>query len=127
MKNIRLIYIYIFSLGFLLITFMGSAFAQEKNKNFQNSRSSFEMVTYPIPAKTEINVKMNASLQKEAKEVVIVNIIGREIVHQNVTADHQYNDLKFYNLQQLPNGIYMIIAKDDSGKIIYTSKIFIEN
>lgn len=127
MKYIRLLHIPVLAWMLLWSSIINTSFAQEKNKNFQNTKSAFEMVIYPIPAKTELNVRMNPALLKASKEVVIVNIIGREIVHQEVNSDHQYNDVKFYNLQQLPNGIYMIIAKDEYGKIIHTSKVFIEN
>lgn len=126
MKNT---YLYIiFSFLFFFGAFSNNAVvAQEKNNRFQNNQDRFEMVVYPMPAKTELNIRLTPKLLKSTKEISIVNLIGREVSHQRISDDHQYNDVKFFNLQQFPNGIYMVIAKDEFGNILHTSKLCIEN
>lgn len=126
MKNSYLYIIFSFLFFFGTLS-NGTLVAQEKNNRFQNKKDNFEMVVYPMPAKTELNIKMNPALLKSTKEITIVNLIGREVSHQKISNDHQYNDVKFYNLQQFPNGIYMVIAKDEYGQILHTMKLYIEN
>lgn len=126
MKNTYLYIVFSFLFFFGALS-NNAVVAQEKDNRFQNKKDRFEMVVYPMPAKTELNIRMNTTLLKSAKEIAIVNLIGREVSRQRVSNDHQYNDVKFFNLQQIPNGIYMVIAKDEYGNIIHTSKLCIEN
>ncbi len=126
MKNTYLYIVFSFLFFFGALS-NNAVVAQEKDNLFQNKKDRFEMVVYPMPAKTELNIRMNTTLLKSAKEIAIVNLIGREVSRQRVSNDHQYNDVKFFNLQQIPNGIYMVIAKDEYGNIIHTSKLCIEN
>lgn len=125
----RNIYLYILFL-FLGVGWTSASFAlqqQEKNKTIQNQKTSFELIAYPSPAKTEVSIKMNKELKESTKELTLVNLIGREVSQQNVTDNGYNDDLKFYNLQQFPNGIYMIIAKDEYGNILHTVKLYIQH
>lgn len=122
LKNIYLI--------IFLLLFTGlntNSFAQERNKEFKTTNKRYELVAYPIPAKTEVNIKMNADLIQDADEIIIINIIGREVCKQKLNNDHKYSDVKFPQMQQFQNGIYIIIAKNKFGEIIHSSKIYLEN
>jgi hypothetical protein len=76
---------------------------------------------YPVPLKT--NTLFVSFTQKTDIEIVeLRNLIGRKIQSRISRGATQ---VSFENMSDLPNGIYMVLAKDAFGKIVETQKFII--
>lgn len=82
------------------------------------------LTVYPIPANNRVSVRLSAALRQEVDKVEIVNLIGRKITEQ-VIIDNNTTEITFNDLGDFPEGIYMVMARDKSGKIIQSSKMVI--
>ncbi len=76
---------------------------------------------YPVPVKSDI---LNVSIPSTAgiTLVEIRNLIGKRIQTRTATGA---TVVTFTNLSELPNGIYMVLAKDSFGKIVESQKLII--
>ncbi len=79
---------------------------------------------YPIPANTIINIRLSPALKSEVDKREIVNLIGRKLTEQMIF-DRTSTEISFNNLSELPQGIYMVVARDKFGKIIQSAKLII--
>ena len=119
----------IYKLSFLLILAgialgnPGAAFAQNGEKNVISNQER-TLVVYPTPATTVATVRLSAALRSEVSKIEIVNLIGRKIDEQSVF-DKNTTEFTFNNLGSAASGIYMVVARDRSGKIIQSAKMVI--
>jgi len=82
------------------------------------------LTVYPIPANNRVNVRLSSALRQEVDKVEIVNLIGRKLTEQ-VIIDSNTTEITFNDLGDFKEGIYMVMARDKSGKIIQSSKLVI--
>jgi len=82
------------------------------------------LTVYPIPANSRVNIRLSAALRQVVDKVEIVNLIGRKLTEQ-VIIDKNTTEITFNDLGDFPEGIYMVIARDNAGKIIQSSKMVI--
>lgn len=110
-----------------LIAFMGlgsvDATAQSTEKTIITNQDR-TITVFPIPANTNVNVRLSASLRSEVDKVEIVNLIGRKLAEQTII-DRSTIDITFTNLSEMPQGIYMVVARDKGGKIVQSAKMVI--
>lgn len=119
----------IYKLSFLLtlIAFMGLGSAEvaaQGNEKTIITNQDRTITVYPIPANTSVNVRLSASLRNEIEKVEIINLIGRKLTEQTII-DKSTTDITFNNLGDMPQGIYMVVARDKGGKIVQSAKMVI--
>ncbi|WP_118951188.1 T9SS type A sorting domain-containing protein [Taibaiella helva] len=120
---------FVYKLSFLLtlIAFVGlhatDAAAQGNEKTIITNQDR-TITVYPIPANTSVNVRLSASLKTDVEKVEIINLIGRKLTEQTII-DKSTTDITFNNLSEMPQGIYMVVARDKGGKIIQSAKMII--
>jgi len=78
-------------------------------------RSEDEIVLYPNPAKSAINIIYDASLG--VKSIGVYNLIGKMVSVYKVGANSAKLDI-----DELPSGIYFIRMFDNQGKVVATRK-----
>lgn len=116
-----LLYILIPTL-FLIHTSYESTAQQEQSKIMNNEYS--RLTLYPIPADNKVTIKLNANLREQVGQLQIVNVIGR-IVKEQTIINKNTSEVTFNDLSDLPQGIYMIIARDNYGKILQSTRLII--
>jgi len=120
----------IYKLSFLiaLISFTGLASSEVAAQTTDRDRiitSQDKTITvFPIPANNVVNVRLTSSLRNDIDKVEIVNLIGRKLTEQTII-DRNTTDITFNNLGDMPQGIYMVVARDRAGKIIQSAKMVI--
>ena len=119
----------IYKLSFLLtlICFTGLAsveVAAQSNEKTVLTNQDRTITVFPIPANTSVNVRLSSSLRNEVEKVEIINLIGRKLTEQ-VIIDRNTTDITFNNLSNMPQGIYMVVARDRGGKIVQSAKMVI--
>lgn len=110
-----------------LLTFAGAASFEASAQNTERTTLSNQdktITVFPIPANTSVNVRLSTSLRNEVEKVEIVNLIGRKLSEQTII-DRNTTDVTFNNLAEMPQGIYMVVARDRSGKIVQSAKMVI--
>jgi hypothetical protein len=98
--------------------------AQQGGEKTIISNQDRTLAVYPIPANNRVNVRLSSALRQEVDKVEIVNLIGRKLTEQ-VIIDNNTTEITFNDLGDFAEGIYMVIARDKSGKIIQSSKLVI--
>ncbi|KAA5536670.1 T9SS type A sorting domain-containing protein [Taibaiella lutea] len=101
-----------------------SVSAQQGGEKTLISNQDRTLTVYPIPANNRVNVRLSSALRQEVDKVEIVNLIGRKLTEQ-VIIDNNTTEITFNDLGDFPEGIYMVMARDKSGKIIQSSKLVI--
>jgi hypothetical protein len=77
---------------------------------------------YPVPLNTNIlKIKLLPSVLEKAKTIELRNFIGRKLRGENIKS----REIEFGDMSQYPEGVYVIIIKDGSGKIIESAKFMI--
>lgn len=79
---------------------------------------------YPVPANSYATVRLSPALRNEVDKVEIVNLIGRKMSEQ-VIMNKQTTEISFTNLNELPQGIYIVVARDKFGKIVQSAKMVV--
>jgi hypothetical protein len=82
------------------------------------------LTIYPIPANNRVNVRISASLRTDVDKIEIINLIGRKMTEQTII-DSNTTEIAFNDLGDFAQGIYMVVARDKSGKIIQSAKMVI--
>ena len=104
-----------FILALFIFVFPFQLLANESwNDNLlQKEELETELKVYPNPVK---NNQVTIALQtKEMKEVRLVNIPGKEVLHEILDFPEQKKTVKLNNI---PNGIYIIQIKTTEDKVI---------
>ena len=119
----------IYKLSFLLatISFMGlssAPVAAQSNEKTIITNQDKTITVYPIPASSSVNVRLSSSLRNDVEKVEIINLIGRKLTEQTII-DKSTTDITFNNLSDMPQGIYMVVARDKGGKIVQSAKMVI--
>lgn len=119
----------IYKLSFLLtlISFTGlasSEVAAQSNEKTIITNQDKTITVYPIPANNVVSIRLSASLRNDVEKVEIINLIGRKLTEQTII-DKSTTDVTFTNLGEMPQGIYMVVARDKGGKIIQSAKMVI--
>lgn len=119
----------VYKLSFLLtlIASLGLSSMEASAQGKENtiiSNQDKTITVYPIPANTSVNVRLSASLKNEVEKVEIINLIGRKLTEQTII-DRSTTDITFNNLSEMPQGIYMVVARDKGGKIIQSAKMVV--
>lgn len=121
----KLIYKLSFLLTLAAFTGLGTAdVAAQSNEKTIITNQDKTITVYPIPANTSVNVRLSASLRNEVDKVEIISLIGRKLTEQTII-DRNTTDITFNNLNDVPQGIYMVVARDKGGKIIQSAKMVI--
>ncbi len=102
---------------------MDQLWAQSVEKNIITNQDK-TITLYPIPANTTINIRLSPALRNEVDKLEIVNLIGRKLTEQMIF-DRTSTEISFNNLAEIPQGIYMVVARDKYGKIIQSAKLII--
>jgi len=101
-----------------------SVSAQQSGEKTLITNQDRTLTIYPIPANNRVNVRISASLRADVDKVEIVSLIGRKMTEQTII-DSNTTEIAFNDLGDLAQGIYMVIARDKSGKIIQSAKMVI--
>jgi hypothetical protein len=120
-------FIYKLSILIALISFTGLASVEvsaQSNENKIISNQDRTITVYPIPANNVVSIRLSSSLRNDVEKVEIINLIGRKLTEQTII-DKSTTDITFNNLADMPEGIYMVVARDKSGKIIQSAKMVI--
>lgn len=130
MKNIfyKFLSVFIISAG-LSFAFSSNTAAQQNGNNTNENRDIFSqqdmsLSVYPVPAKTSVYVRLSQGLKSQVDKMEMVNVIGRKVMEQTI-ADKNTTEIVFNNLNSLPKGLYMVIARDKYGKILQSAKLVI--
>ncbi|HRP89846.1 MAG TPA: T9SS type A sorting domain-containing protein [Edaphocola sp.] len=101
--------------------------AQAQSMEQQRFSNNIEkrIYTYPNPANNIVSIKLSSGLKADAKSVDILSVIGRTVATQRVSSNEN-DDLVFTNLNQLPEGVYIVSVKNADGKILQSSKLLIQ-
>lgn len=119
--------IYKLSLLLMLCFLFQGNFAELRAQNNEKpiiTNQDKTITLYPIPANTSIHIRLSPALRNEVDKVEIVNLIGRKLTEQMIL-DRSSTEISFNNLSELPQGIYMVVARDRYGKIIQSAKLII--
>ncbi len=105
-----------------------NASAQEARNN---DRSVFvsqdnSLTVYPMPATTTAYIRIAAGLRNDVDQIEIVNVVGRKVTAQKIV-DKGTTEVVFNNLGNLPKGIYVVVARDQYGKILQSAKLLLNN
>jgi hypothetical protein len=121
----KLIYKYFFLFTFTLLTGAGilQLSAQDRDKTIISNQDK-TIAIYPVPANNMASIRLSSALRSEVSQVEIINLIGRKLAEQPLM-DKNTSDIVFTNLNELPEGIYMVVARDKFGKIIQSAKMII--
>ena len=101
-----------------------SVSAQQGSERTIITNQDRTLTVYPIPANNKVSVRLSANLRADVDKVEIVTLIGRKITEQTII-DSNTTELTFNDLGDVAPGIYMVIARDRSGRIIQSSKMVI--
>lgn len=82
------------------------------------------LTLYPIPANTNLIVRLSPALRSEVDKVEVMNLIGRKMTEQTIL-DRTSTEITFNNISEMPQGIYMVVAKDKFGKIVQSAKMVV--
>lgn len=107
---------------FILQSTLESTAQQEQTKVMNTEYS--RLTLYPIPADNKVTIKLNSTLREQVGQLQIVNVIGR-IVKEQTIINKNTAEVTFNDLSDLPQGIYMIIARDNYGKILQSTRLII--
>lgn len=123
MKNIYKLSLF---LSFLFLAALGSeqVSAQQGIENKLITNQDRTLTVYPIPANNRVNVRISTGLRADVDKIEIVNLIGRKVSEQTII-DSNTTEIAFNDLGNFAEGIYMVVARDKSGKIIQSSKMVI--
>jgi hypothetical protein len=129
MKNIFYKFAAIVTISASLFFAAGSNAAAQQNNNTNENREIFSqqdlsLSVYPVPAKTSVYVRLSQGLKSQVDRMEMVNVIGRKVMEQTI-ADKNTTEIVFNNLNSLPKGLYMVIARDKYGKILQSAKMVI--
>ncbi len=122
----RKLHLYINSLlfsAFLVLAF-GLLPVNAQQDNTRINSEPLTMTVYPIPSDTKINVRFSNTLKEKVARVEIVNVIGKKLREQTII-DKTTTEVSFNNLGDMPQGIYMVIARDEFGKILQSTRLII--
>lgn len=87
--------------------------------NIEENKIENTFIIYPNPAHEIIQFEItNTELLKNNLLLTIVDIFGKEILKTKIT-----NPITQINLQNLPNGIYLISISDENNTLLQTQKI----
>ncbi|MFT4063010.1 MAG: T9SS type A sorting domain-containing protein [Edaphocola sp.] len=122
----KIVYRFYVLLALLLpaVMAMPNADAQQNNERILLSNQDRQMTVFPVPANTSVNVRISAGLRTEVERVEIVSLIGRKITEQSII-DKNTTEVTFNNLADVPQGIYMVVARDKSGRVLQSSKMVV--
>ena len=98
--------------------------AQENDKKIITNQDK-TITVYPVPAHNVAHIRLSPSLKDEVDKIEIINLIGRKIAEQKII-DKSATEITFANLSTMPNGIYMVITRDQYGKIVQSAKMIID-
>ncbi len=77
---------------------------------------------YPVPLTTNtLNVKLLPSVLEKARTIELRNFIGRKLRGLEI----KNREIEFSDMSQYPEGVYVILIKDGTGKIIESAKFMI--
>ena len=79
------------------------------------STSESDVVMYPNPATSELNIVYNANL--DVKNIAVYNIIGKVMTIYRVTGSSAN-----LNLENIPSGIYFVRLLNAHGETVVTKK-----
>jgi hypothetical protein len=82
------------------------------------------ITVYPIPANNKVTIRLSASLRADVDNVGIYTLIGSKVSEQTII-DNNTTEITFNDLSNFAPGIYMVFARDKSGKIIQSAKMVI--
>lgn len=119
---------FIYKIAVIVVLFAGmfgnNAAAQQNNEQrviFANQDKTISV--YPVPTNSVAYIRLSPALKSEVEKVEIVNLIGRRVADQPVVDKNA--EIVFTNLNEQPQGIYMVIARDKFGKILQSAKMVI--
>jgi hypothetical protein len=122
---------FIYKIGLLLLlsiglggSFMLVTAQQNGPEKINISNQDRSITVYPVPVKSTAHIRLSAGLRQEVDKLEIINLIGRKITEQTLI-DKSTTDISFSNLDDYPQGIYMVIARDKFGKIVQSAKLII--
>ena len=84
--------------------------------SFENNK----FILFPNPANGNITLNLNSTLTKEQYEIIIIDVIGKEIAHVNSDS----NNVSI-NTTDFPNGVYFLTLKNKD--FISTQKLVIKH
>ena len=123
MKNIYKLSLFL-SLIFLAELSSVRVSAQQGVEKPLISNQDKSLTLYPIPANSRLSVRISSSLRAEIDKIEIINLIGRKMTEQTII-DSNTTEITFNDLGEFAQGIYMVVARDKSGKIIQSAKMVI--
>ncbi len=98
--------------------------AQQQDNKGIISNESINLYTYPNPVVNKLNVKLSSNLKQQVYKVEIVNVVGKKLREQQLL-DRNTTELSFNDLDDIPQGVYLVIARDEYGKILQSNKFLI--
>ena len=120
----------IYKLSFLLLIFLlgelspVKVLAQQGNEKQLITNLDRTLTVYPIPANDRVTIRISSGLINNVDKIEIVSLIGRKIAEQTII-DNNATEITFNGLDDFPPGVYMVLARDKSGRIVQSSKMVI--
>lgn len=111
----------------IIACLLGSPFlsqAQQQDNKGIISNESINLYTYPNPVGNKLNVKISNNLKQQVYKVEIVNVVGKKLREQQLL-DRNTTEVSFNDLDDVPQGVYLVIARDEYGKILQSNKFLI--
>lgn len=121
----RRLFTYIFLLSAIAVFTASDAMAQSfHEQRFEIGTNTGKMTVYPTPATHFINVNIPVGMRETVERIQIMDITGKVILEQKIW-NKNVESVSFNNLNSLANGIYIIAARDQEGKLMQSSKMII--
>lgn len=79
------------------------------------NKATEDVVLYPNPARSELNVTYNKNLS--VKNLAIYNLLGKQVSNYRVSGSSAKLDI-----EKIPSGIYFIRLMDNSGRVVATRR-----
>jgi len=123
----RTFYKIFFLLSFACLLGFGfqQAGAQQENDKKIITNQEETITVYPVPARSVAHIRLSPTLKNEVDKIEIINLIGRKIAEQKII-DKSATEITFANLNNIPEGIYMVVTRDKYGKIVQSAKMIID-
>lgn len=121
----RRLFTYIILLSALAAFSANESYAQSfHEQRFEIGNNAGKMSVYPTPASHFVNVAIPIGMRETVERIQIMDITGKVILEQKIW-NKNVESVSFNNLSALANGIYIIAARDQEGKLLQSSKMVI--
>lgn len=114
----------IFALGVAVFTNTVAVAQSFNEQRFEIGTGMGKLTVYPTPASHTVNISIPVALREQTDRIQIMDITGKVVLEQKLW-NKNVESVSFNNLSNLANGVYIVAARDQEGKLVQSSKLII--